>query len=243
MRNDGSPQLSMTAMLIGSFSNILLDYIFIFPLHMGLFGAVFATGLSPIISMIFMTPHWLKRKNTFHMIRERFRADMAKKTIALGMPSLIAQVSAGVQPLLSDFYRRNERTGIRKVLHYAMWTMLIFSLVIYGLLFVFARSVTSVFNSEHNQELQNIAVTGLKIYFLSNVFAGYNTILATYFISVEKAVPAQILSVLRGFLLMIPIVFVSAYLWKMTGVWAAYPLTEMAAAVMGYLMYRRYKKT
>jgi len=67
--------------------------------------------------------------------------------------------------------------------------------------------------------------------------------LATYFISVEKAVPAQILSVLRGFLLMIPIVFVSAYLWKMTGVWAAYPLTEMAAAVMGYLMYRRYKKT
>lgn len=159
------------------------------------------------------------------------------------MPSLIAQVSAGVQPLLSDFYGRNERTGIRKVLHYAMWTMLIFSLVIYGLLFVFARSVTSVFNSEHNQELQNIAVTGLKIYFLSNVFAGYNTILATYFISVEKAVPAQILSVLRGFLLMIPIVFVSAYLWKMTGVWAAYPLTEMAAAVMGYLMYRRYKKT
>lgn len=54
---------------------------------------------------------------------------------------------------------------------------------------------------------------------------------------------AQILSVLRGFLLMIPIAFASAYLWKMTGVWAAYPLTEMAAAVMGYLMYRRYKKT
>ena len=96
VRNDGSPQLSMTAMLIGSFSNILLDYIFIFPLHMGLLGAVFATGLSPIISMIFMTPHWLKRKNTFHMIRERFRIDMAKKTLALGIPSLIAQVSAGV---------------------------------------------------------------------------------------------------------------------------------------------------
>lgn len=121
--------------------------------------------------------------------------------------------------------------------------LLIFSLVILRIAICLCRSVTSVFNSEHNQELQNIAVTGLKIYFLSNVFAGYNTILATYFISVEKAVPAQILSVLRGFLLMIPIVFVSAYLWKMTGVWAAYPLTEMAAAVMGYLMYRRYKKT
>ena len=285
VRNDGSPQLSMTAMLIGSFSNILLDYIFIFPLKMGLFGAVFATGLSTIISMAFMSPHWLKQKNTFHMVKEKFRGNMAKKTIALGLPSLIAQVSSGVvmivfnmlilnlegnvgvaaygvvanislvvlgiytgiaqgvQPLLSDFYGRNERTGIRKVLHYAMWTMLIFSLVIYGLLFVFTRSVTSVFNSEHNQELQNIAVTGLKIYFLSNVFAGYNTILATYFISVEKAVPAQVLSILRGFLLMIPVVFISSYLWKMTGVWAAYPLTEMLASVIGYILYRRYNKT
>lgn len=285
VRNDGSPQLSMTAMLIGSFSNILLDYIFIFPLKMGLFGAVFATGLSTIISMAFMSPHWLKQKNTFHMVKEKFRGNMAKKTIALGLPSLIAQVSSGVvmivfnmlilnlegnvgvaaygvvanislvvlgiytgiaqgvQPLLSDFYGRNERTGIHKVLRYAMWTMLIFSLVIYGLLFVFAQPVTSVFNSEHNQELQNIAVTGLKIYFLSNVFVGYNTILATYFISVEKAVPAQVLSVLRGFLLMIPVVFISSYLWKMTGVWAAYPLTEMLASVIGYILYRRYNKT
>ena len=285
VRNDGSPQLSMTAMLIGSFSNILLDYIFIFPLKMGLFGAVFATGLSTIISMAFMSPHWLKQKNTFHMVKEKFRGNMAKKTIALGLPSLIAQVSSGVvmivfnmlilnlegnvgvaaygvvanislvvlgiytgiaqgvQPLLSDFYGRNERTGIHKVLHYAMWTMLIFSLVIYGLLFVFAQPVTSVFNSEHNQELQNIAVTGLKIYFLSNVFAGYNTILATYFISVEKAVPAQVLSILRGFLLMIPVVFISSYLWKMTGVWAAYPLTEMLASVIGYILYQRYNKT
>lgn len=96
VRNDGSPQLSMTAMLIGSFSNILLDYIFIFPLKMGLFGAVFATGLSTIISMAFMSPHWLKQKNTFHMVKEKFRGNMAKKTIALGLPSLIAQVSSGV---------------------------------------------------------------------------------------------------------------------------------------------------
>ena len=211
---------------------------------MGLFGAVFATGLSPIISMIFMTPHWLETKKYISHDPRAVSRRYGEKDDCFGNAfSDRRRYLRGVQPLLSDFYGRNERTGIRKVLHYAMWTMLIFSLVIYGLLFVFARSVTSVFNSEHNQELQNIAVTGLKIYFLSNVFAGYNTILATYFISVEKAVPAQILSVLRGFLLMIPIVFVSAYLWKMTEYGAAYPLTEMAAAVMGYLMYRRYKKT
>mgnify|MGYP006892391306 CR=1 FL=1 len=39
IRNDGAPRLAMSAMLAGSLSNILLDYIFIFPLHMGMFGA------------------------------------------------------------------------------------------------------------------------------------------------------------------------------------------------------------
>ena len=38
----------MLAMLGGSMANILLDYVFIFPLGMGIFGAVLATGLAPL---------------------------------------------------------------------------------------------------------------------------------------------------------------------------------------------------
>ena len=38
VRNDGAPQLSMAAMLGGSFSNVVLDWAFIFPAGMGIFG-------------------------------------------------------------------------------------------------------------------------------------------------------------------------------------------------------------
>lgn len=44
IRNDGDPKLSMAGMLIGSLANIILDYVFIFPLQWGMFGAAFATG-------------------------------------------------------------------------------------------------------------------------------------------------------------------------------------------------------
>ena len=47
IRNDGNPKLSMTAMLVGSLSNIVLDYVFIFPLHMRIFAAVLATEFTP----------------------------------------------------------------------------------------------------------------------------------------------------------------------------------------------------
>lgn len=56
VRNDGAPQLSMAAMIGGSLSNVVLDWVFIFPCGMGIFGAVFATGLAPIISMAILSP-------------------------------------------------------------------------------------------------------------------------------------------------------------------------------------------
>ena len=56
IRNDGAPQLSMTAMICGSLSNVVLDYVFMFPLGMGIFGAAFATGLAPVISILILMP-------------------------------------------------------------------------------------------------------------------------------------------------------------------------------------------
>lgn len=60
VRNDGAPQLSMCAMLIGSFSNILLDYLFMYPLGMGMFGAALATGLAPGISLAVLSLHFIR---------------------------------------------------------------------------------------------------------------------------------------------------------------------------------------
>ena len=68
VRNDGDPGRAMFAMAGGSLSNILLDYIFIFPLNMGIFGAVLATGFAPVISMVILSPHWVKKRNQFHFV-------------------------------------------------------------------------------------------------------------------------------------------------------------------------------
>lgn len=280
VRNDEGPQISMIAMLIGSFSNIVLDYIFIFPMQMGIFGAVFATGLSPIISMILMLPHWLRKKNTFHFIKTKARAYIIKQDLSLGFPSLIAQLSSGivmivfnaiilklegntgvaaygvianislvivavytgiaqgVQPLISTFYGVRNGRQARTVLRYAMIVMLTVSCAVYLLIFVFAQPITAVFNSENNVELQGIAVMGLKLYFLSVAFVGYNIILATFFTSIEKALPAHLLSILRGLVLIVPMAFFMSAIWGMTGVWLTCPITEFFTALLGFVIYR-----
>ena len=39
--------------------------------------------------------------------------------------------------------------------------------------------------------------------------------------------PAQIISIMRSFLILIPMAFILSYLFGMTGVWLAYPATEI----------------
>ena len=60
VRNDGNPGLSMLGMLLGSFSNIILDYVFIFIFNMGMFGA--ATGIAPMVSLTVLSAHIIKGK-------------------------------------------------------------------------------------------------------------------------------------------------------------------------------------
>ena len=71
VRNDGAPQRSMTAMIGGSLSNVALDWFFIFPLRMGIFGAALATGLAPLISMLILSPHFFRKKNGFRPVKCR----------------------------------------------------------------------------------------------------------------------------------------------------------------------------
>lgn len=96
VRNDGNPGLSMAAMLTGSLSNVLLDYIFIFPLQMGIFGAVLATGLAPVISMLVLSRHLVKRRHQFHFIKVKFMPGLAASIVSPGFPSLVTEVSSGI---------------------------------------------------------------------------------------------------------------------------------------------------
>ncbi len=102
-----------------------------------------------------------------------------------------------------------------------------------------ANPVVSLFNSEQNMQLQQIAETGLKLYFTAIIFVGFNIVVSTYFTSTEKALPAQIVSLSRGFIVIIPMAFSMSFLFGMTGVWLSYPFTEGMVALTGAILYKK----
>ena len=96
VRNDGNPGLPMLAMLGGSVANIVLDYVFIFPLHMGIFGAVLATGIAPVISISILSPHFLSGKCGFGFRKEKLDIKLIGGFVSTGFSSFVAEVSTGI---------------------------------------------------------------------------------------------------------------------------------------------------
>lgn len=96
IRNDGGPRICMSAMLVSSLSNVLLDYIFIFIFRMGMYGAVFATGLSPVISMAVLTAHIRSKINTIELCRSKVIFERIISLMKLGASSFITELSSAV---------------------------------------------------------------------------------------------------------------------------------------------------
>lgn len=102
-RNDGQPRLAMVALSVGSLSNILLDYIFVYPLDMGISGAALATAIGPVISFLILLPHFLRKRGYLYFQRDRIDLDTLQRFINLGLPSFVMEFSIGMVTFVTNF--------------------------------------------------------------------------------------------------------------------------------------------
>lgn len=100
VRNDQNPQLAMKAMICSSLFNMVFDYIFVFPMNLGMAGAALATVLSPVISLAILSTHrnFSKRQLSLGWVLPELRTII--KSIQLGMSSFLAEMSTGVSILV-----------------------------------------------------------------------------------------------------------------------------------------------
>ncbi|MEC6748198.1 MATE family efflux transporter [Marinilactibacillus sp. XAAS-LB27] len=96
VRNDGDPSLAMYGMLLGSFLNIVLDYIFIFPLDMGMFGAALATSIAPISSLAILSMHFRRPTNQLKFVFQGIQLKVMKDICYLGAAGFINEIAAAV---------------------------------------------------------------------------------------------------------------------------------------------------
>ena len=269
VRNDGDPTLAMFGMVIGSILNVVLDYIFIFPLQMGMFGAALATSIAPIASLLILSIHYFKPVNklsfAFQKVEKRLIHDVTYlgasafvnevsgsvvmftfntiifslegneglaaygiiANISFVVLSLFAGVAQGTQPLLSESYGLKNLKQMKHVLALSLGTSFVLSTLIYIGTYLFNSQIILAFNNEQNPNIASMAATGLLIYFAGFFFAGLNIIFTSYFGATEQPNRALLFSMLRGGVIIVPLVLVLSRLMGMTGVWLSFVNAEV----------------
>lgn len=96
VRNDGAPRLAFWGMVVGAVSNIALDWLFIFPLQMGVKGAAIASDLGQVMACLLLSTHFIRRKGALSLSVRVLEPGLRREILLRGLPEFVNQMGQPV---------------------------------------------------------------------------------------------------------------------------------------------------
>ncbi|USD59915.1 MATE family efflux transporter [Vibrio sp. SCSIO 43140] len=155
---------------------------------------------------------------------------------------LIAEgIANAMQPLLSYNYGARREDNMRKLFNVAMLSSVLGGAAFIGLLNLFPYQAVSVFNSSEPLLIEH-TVTGIRLHLFSMFLDGFIVVAAAYYQAISYSRKALFVT-LGNMLIQLPFLYVMPKLWGVTGVWIAYPLSNVAlSVVVGVMIWRDIRK-
>lgn len=96
IRNDKSPRLVMIGTVSGALTNIVLDIVFVYGFHWGMFGAAFATIIGTSLGVLIFCTHFFKKDNNLIFNFKGIDLHVLAMTVKTGFSSYLIEISSGV---------------------------------------------------------------------------------------------------------------------------------------------------
>ncbi len=110
LRLDGAPKFAMAANITASLLNILLDWLFVFPLHGGIRGAAIASSISQAAGVLMIIFYLCFMSKRLHLYRPKFTHKSllltARNTgymVKIGLPSFIGEIAISVMIITGNY--------------------------------------------------------------------------------------------------------------------------------------------
>ncbi len=141
----------------------------------------------------------------------------------------------GLQPIVGYNYGAKKFNRVKEAVLLATKMTTLLAVSSYVFLMVFPKVFISMFTTD--TELIVMSVRALRIVILFMPLIGFQVIAGGMFQSMGKAGPAFVLSLLRQTLLVIPLILILPTFFKLSGVWWTFPIADLAAGIVTYLMF------
>jgi putative MATE family efflux protein len=168
--------------------------------------------------------------------------------LAMRLSDLAFMPIMGVSQALLPVVGFNLGTGNQK----RLWKSIKLSTIGISMLLAFFTVIIEIWTPEivgvfmKNPEVQKVTIPGMRIMLSALVFIGPTILFITAFQGLSMGGMALCLSLVRQFILFVPVLFLLEYLLGLTGIWMALPLSDVLsfALVLVFLLreYSRRKK-
>lgn len=107
VRNDGAPKIAFVGMCVGAVLNIFLDWLFIFPLQMGLKGAAIASGLGQVFAFLILISHFVMKQGQLRITNYIPNFSLVGKIFNRGIPEFLTQLNTPITALCYNWVLLN----------------------------------------------------------------------------------------------------------------------------------------
>lgn len=152
----------------------------------------------------------------------------------------IMGVSHGLLPIIGFCFGARNYKRLWQALKQATAGISVLLLLITILIEIFTPQIIGIFSKE--SALLSIAITAMRISMISMTLIGFNILVTTTFQGLSRGTTALVLSLVKQFVVFIPLLYLCRYLWGLNGVWISWPIADtLSAAVSFGFIYREYR--
>lgn len=280
IRNDGRPVLGMVSLGVTSIVNIILNYIFIFKLGLGVYGAGLATVIGGAVGVAIFIPHFFKKQVVLNRLAWAWSKRLTVRILTIGFPSLLAEtggfilivgynlsvaatlgtdgvtafsvinylhgflflaffgIETAMQPMISYYHGAKKKLQMQKTIALAEKTAVALGLTLFVIGFVFAPWLVRLFGVNDSAIIE-LAVEGIRLFFISYLFIGISFVYMTYFQSVGKVRSATVIILLRSYALFLVYLLVLPKILGVNGIWLSMPIAELTMSILIILFVRK----
>ena len=187
------PKLGLFVTVLAGFTNMFLDFLFVYVLRFGVFGAALATGISQFVGSVIPIIYFASGKNNvLKLTKCRFNKDIIIKTCINGSSEMVTNMSMSLVNILYNM-QLMKYIGTNGVVAYGiiMYVGFIFVGTYMGYAVGSAPVISYHYGAGNKDELKNlfkrsltiIIVSSFFMTFIAEIIAGY---LAGIFVSYDN---------------------------------------------------------
>lgn len=146
----------------------------------------------------------------------------------------------GLQPIVGFNYGAKRYGRIAEAVKLALIAATSFGFFGLLIIYLFKEQILGLFSTD--PEYLEVGKNAVMVMVLGTPLIGLNVVTSILFQSLGKARPAFLLSISRQLLFLIPAVVILPGLYKLDGVWAAFPISDLLAFMLsGFMLFRIYR--